>query len=359
MITNSVEERIEKILKKEAKHAKTLQFGMIIPDLNVDYSYSNTVINQRFHSASAGKLLTSTLIFIAIEQGKLKLDSLVNQILGEEICSNLFVYNHNDYQSHVTIEHLLGHTSGVNDYFESKAFDGSTFVTEMIASPDSFFRPNDLLEFTRSRQRAVSKPGDSFHYSDTGFIVLGLVVEKVYSMPFHEVLYQYIFQPCEMHDTSLCFYSANFDQSKLAPLYIDGTNVQSFTSLSCDFSGGGLSTTVHDLLKFLHQLHSCRLISQQSLDLMSNAKHKYRSGIYYGLGMMQLRFKDFFYLLKDLPSLYGHLGVTGVHAWYDPISHDLYVLNIGNTQHMVKSFKILIKSMQIVHQAKKVNQSRR
>lgn len=349
-------QQVEKILVKASKKTKTLQFAMNLPTLEVNYSYSNTIPDQHFHSASVGKLMTSILIFIAIEQGKIALDTHVKSILKQGMMDELFVIDGQDFQDEVTIEQLLGHTSGVNDYFESKAFDGSLFTDEVILHPDTFWKPETLLEYTKKHQKAIAKPGQKFFYSDTGYILLGLIIEQVFGMPFHEALDFYIFKPSNMMDTTLCFYSEGFNQTALAPLYINGVDVHLFTSLSCDFSGGGLSTTTSDLLKFIENLQSQRLISQKSLDLMTSFDHRYRQGLYYGVGMMQIRFEEFFFLLKSLPRLQGHLGVTGVHAWFNPITKDSFVMNVGNTKDMVKSFKLLISIMQLVQREYKKNQ---
>lgn len=351
-----LEKQIEKQLINETKKAKTLQFAMNLPRLGVKYSYSSTKPNQRFHSASVGKLMTSTLIFIAIEQGKLTLDTPVKGILRQGVLDELFVVEGRDFQEEITVKHLVGHMSGVNDYYESKTFDGSNFMTEVIENQDAFWKPETLLDYTRKRQKSVAKPEQKFFYSDTGYILLGLAIEEVFGMPFHEALDNYIFKPCGMKDSGLCFYSEGFNQNELAPLYINDVDVHLFTSLSCDFSGGGLSTTTDDLLKFLDHLQNQRLISQQSLNQMADFKHRYRQGLYYGLGIMQIRFEEFFFLLKSLPRLQGHLGVSGVHAWYNPNTKDTFVLNVGNTKDMVKSFKLLIKIVQLVKRAHKKEQ---
>lgn len=343
-------ERIEALLIEHAKKTKTLQFAMNLPESGTQYTFSSTVPNQRFHSASAGKLMTSTLIFMAIDQEKLTLDTPISDILGQELLNGLFVYEGSNYQDQVTVRHLLGHTSGVNDYYESESFDGSSFTTDMINNPDTMWTPLELIAYTRDNQKAVGKPGEKFLYSDTGYILLGLIIEEVYGMPYHEALQTYIFDPVDMKETHLTFYSEGFDQKALAPLYINGVDVHLFRSISADFSGGGLSITAEDLVKFLDALQSERLVSRKSLDLMASFDHKYITGIHYGLGMMQVRFEEFFFLLKDLPRLQGHLGVTGVHAWYDPKTQASFVLNVGNTKDVSDSFKLLIQIIQILYQ---------
>ncbi len=344
-------ERIDALLTEHAEKAKTLQFAMNVPASGIRYSFSSTVPNQRFHSASAGKLMTSTLVFMAIDQGKLTLETPISSVLGHDLLNGLFVYQDTDYQDQVTVRHLLGHMSGVNDYYESETFDGSTFTGDMINNPDTLWTPPELIAYTRDHQKAVGRPGEKFLYSDTGYILLGLIIEEVYGMPFHEALQTYVFDPADMQETHLCFYSDGFDQEALAPLYINGVDVHLFRSISADFSGGGLSTTAEDLLKFLDALQSERFVSRKSLDMMATFEHKYITGIYYGLGMMQVHFEEFFFLLRGLPRLQGHLGVTGVHAWYDPETQASFVLNVGNTKDMGDSFRLLIQIMQILYQS--------
>ncbi len=341
--------KIEQLLKKTAKKAKTLQFAMNVPTQRIHYSFSSSVPNQRFHSASAGKLMTATLIFMAIEQGKLSLETKVNRILEQDMLDGLFVVEDADYQDEVTVGHLLGHTSGVNDYFESKTFDGSSFTEGMINNPDTFWTPDALLKFTRDGQKAIGKPGEAFFYSDTGYVLLGLIVEAVFGMPFHQALELFLLQPADMQNTHFCFYSEGFDQKSLAPTYINGVDVRLFRSLSADFSGGGLSITAEDLLKFMDYLQHERFISKKSLEQMASFDHRYMQGLHYGLGMMQVRFEEFFFMLKNLPRLQGHLGVTGVHAWYDPESKATFILNVGNTKDMAASFRLLIKILQILY----------
>lgn len=347
-----LESKLDKLLSKEAKKLKTLQFAMQIPELDFEYSYSSTVEDQQFHSASVGKIMTAALIFIAIEKGMIKLDTPINGILDSETISELFVFEGVDYSDKVNIRHLLGHTSGINDYYESKTMDGSTFIDDAIKNSDVFWTPLELLDFTRQEQKAVARPDEKYLYSDTGYILLGLIIEKLFNMPFNRVLETYIFEPLEMKNSGLSFYSAGFDQEKLAPMYINGTDIHLFKSLSCDFSGGGVYTTTKDLLKFLSAFNKGEIIGLESIEKMSDIKNKFSVGLHYGLGMMEVRFKEFFFLLKNLPNLYGHLGVSGAHAWYEPTGGAVYALNVGNTKDMAKSFRLLIKIVQIVEKEK-------
>jgi len=76
---------------------------------------------------------------------------------------------------------------------------------------------------------------------------------------------------------------------------------------------------------------------------MDACPHKFRSGIYYGLGMMEIRFKEFFFLLGRLPRIRGHIGILATHLFYDATREAHIVMNFGDNQRMVQSFRALIE----------------
>ena len=76
---------------------------------------------------------------------------------------------------------------------------------------------------------------------------------------------------------------------------------------------------------------------------MDVCPHKFQPGIYYGLGMMEIRFRDFFFLLGGLPKVKGHIGILSTHLFYDPTTETHVVMNFGDTARMVESFKALIE----------------
>lgn len=347
---------IQTYLIKAAKPFKTFQCMIKSAELNLEVSHSSTHVNQAFHSASVGKLFTAVLIFKALEEGRCTLESKIDSMLEAKLLDKLFIFQGVDYRTEVTLKHLLSHTSGVNDYFESKTIDGSSFIDEVLKQPHHFYTPQELIHFTQTKQKAIAAPGQKFHYSDTGYILLGLICESLYNTPLNTLIQEMIAIPCGLCDTYLCFYDDRFNAQDLAPLWMNKVEVSQFTSLSCDFSGGGLHTTASDLTKFLHALIDETLISKTSLDRMTRFDHKFRNGLYYGLGCMMMQPKDFFFLLKGLPPMIGHLGVTGIHAWIEPQSKTSIVMNVGNNKDMGKSFQVLITILQMMKSLEKKSQ---
>lgn len=299
---------------------------------------------QPFHAASVGKLFTAVTIMQLQEEGKLEIADPIAQYLPVETLAGLFVVDGIDHSAEVTITQLMEHTSGAADYFADPVTSGITVEQDIVIHRDTLWTPEQLLDVSRTRQKAVGLPGKQFHYSDTGFVLLGLLIEQIEHKPFHQVLQERFFTPLAMTDTYMPYRStpANPQPLPIADLWLDGVNLRDAQSVTADWAGGGVVTTMDDLLRFSDALYSYKLISKESFLRMSTMRQQFRTGIYYGVGMMALRFVEFNWALDFLPESLGHLGITGVHFWYDPLTETTVVLNYGSNAMLEQSFVDLI-----------------
>lgn len=300
---------------------------------------------QPYHVASVGKMFTATLTAILVDEGRLRFEDPITQHLSAGETEGLFVVDGTDHAPEVTVEQLLAHTSGVADYFGDPVTSGRAFTDLIVEERDTQWTPASLLDFSRKYQRPVAAPGTTYHYSDTGYILLGLILERVERKPFHQILRDRLFAPLAMHDTYLLYRDrpAREASRPLADIWFHGTEVSRFRSLTADWAGGGVVSTLDDLLAFQKALHSGRLVKPETLQRMMQARHEFRSGIHYGLGIMEIRFEEFFFLLKGLPRVYGHIGILSTHLFYDPESNTHIILNFGDDESMVTSFRALIE----------------
>jgi D-alanyl-D-alanine carboxypeptidase len=333
-------------LKLERKgNPKPLQVRIFSRKLGLDYSFPSNSTNRPYHTASIGKVFTAALVYMLAERGLLKVQDLVASHLHPAMLDRLFVYQNTDYAQQVTIEHLIGHTSGVADYFEGRTTRGKSLMDEVLLNPQFHWTPQTLLDFTRNQQTAVGIPGKVFNYSDAGYILLGLIIEKGTGKSFAQNLADEIFLPLEMRDSYMMFYGEprNTPKPEIEKIWFNGVEVSRFESLSCDWSGGGIITTTADLLKFDQALRSGRLVGSETLAAMDTCPNKFRQGIYYGMGMMEIRFKEFFFLLGHLPKIKGHIGILATHMFYDPAQDAHILMNFGDNTRMVESFQALIE----------------
>lgn len=170
---------------------------------NVD---NKNIVTQdtRFETGSITKLFTVTAIMQLVEQGKLDLNKKLIEYIPD------FKLNDNRY-TNITLLHLLTHSSGLTwDNVLKKATSDSVALKEFI--------------FSLSDAKLKFIPGEKFSgetYSNTGYDILGYLIEKITSMPFQDYIKKYILEKSEMPNST--FYLKNIPENKLAaPLKISG-----------------------------------------------------------------------------------------------------------------------------------------
>jgi CubicO group peptidase (beta-lactamase class C family) len=232
-------------------------------------------IDTKFNLGSMDKMFTGVAIQQLVEKGQLSLDAKVGDLLpdltNEEIART------------VTVHHLLTHTSGMGDWSESPRFPE---LHDQIRAVEDYLPLfiDTPLEF---------EPGDRFRYSNSGYIVLGLIIEKITGQSYYDYVQANIFEPCGMVDTAA--YELDADLPDLAVGYtrmdIDGSELDEITDYQFAMpmrggpSGGGFST-VEDLLRFRNGLLDNRLLNPESTELLLAGKVRINEQIQYAYGFL-------------------------------------------------------------------------
>lgn len=296
-----------------------------------------------FHAASIGKLFTGVVVMQLADEGLLGLDAQVDTLLPGHVFEGLF---RADAPSPTVLD-LLQHFSGAADYFEGRR--GASVLQELLADPQRVWTPMDLLDFARDRLRPVGRPGERFHYSDTGFVLLGLIIEEVTGRSFHAVVHERIIEPLGLTRTFLPRLTAPAEgDATLASIRIAGREFSDVPALSCAWAGGGVASTTSDLLAFSEALHGGRLVSDRHLRLMSTPRGRVRAGIHYGAAMMQLRYEGFSPLLRGRSRPLGHLGSTGTALFFDPAGGTHLVMNFHSRSEMSRLIRTAIAVQTLV-----------
>lgn len=322
--------RLTRRLDKQARKWYP-QVAVRAPKFGIDYRYGAQELP--FHAASVGKLVPAALTMQLVQQRIISLGTPVSSVLDANTLRGLFM---DEQVDEVTFEHLLTHTSGVNDYLD-------TVVKIAVVEPDRPWSPDSLLEHSREHQKPVGKPGEKFLYTDTGFIILGLALEALTGTDYSSLVHERVFEPLGMSRSFMPFRTkpATGDDT-IAPMYLNNTRVDGVQALTLDWAGGGIAGTLDDYLMFIHALHTGSLVSAQAWSWMTKTRHKYRAGLYYGAGTMNVKFSGFAPWLRHWPRLVGHLGLTAAHLWHDPVHDAEIVINFGSFRAMPSSFNTLI-----------------
>jgi CubicO group peptidase (beta-lactamase class C family) len=137
----------------------------------------------RFNLGSMNKMFTAVAILQLVEDGRLRLESTFGKILPD--------YPNAAVAKQVTIHHLLTHTSGLGD----------VFTDQFAANPNQYRSNQDFLPLFVD-EPLLFPPGERFLYSNAGYVVLGLIIEKVSGMSYDAYVRQNIFEPSGMSDTA-------------------------------------------------------------------------------------------------------------------------------------------------------------
>ncbi len=305
-------------------------------------------IDRPFHSASVGKVFLAVLIGRLVEQGRLSLDSPIGALLPAEELVDLPARPGVDVGTDVTVEHLLGHRSGLPDPFlPPRGHRTACSMRSLRGGLDRHWTVPEFLAEARGLP-PVGRPGGRFHYSDAGYALLSRVAEEVGGGPAGELLRTHVIVPSGMDRTHQphvgAASAAELAGLDIAPMWLGSTEVSRSLALSLGSVDGGCVTTAADLVRFQRALHSGRLISAELLASLSHPRSRLRPGIHYGTGLVTLRFGEFTpLLLRGLPEPVGGLGLTATHAFYYPQQDAHVVLNFHSTRAMRASFQTHIR----------------
>lgn len=230
-------------------------------------------LDTKFNLGSMNKMFTAIAIAQLVEQGRLRWDSPLSDFLPD--------FPTAEAARRVRVDHLLTHTSGLGSYF-NRTFQESSRARWRTVDQMLELAGGDSLAF---------EPGTRWQYSNTGYLVLGKIIEVVTGQDYHEYVREHIAGPAGMVNTDA------YELDRVNPNLAVGYQ-KLFTDNGVEFrnnlfehvirggpAGGGYST-VEDLFRFARALRSGRLVRPESFALMTSPKPELNSPNYgYGFGL--------------------------------------------------------------------------
>ncbi len=204
---------------------------------------------QVFEIASQTKMMTSVVVLQMVAEGKLDLDSRLADYLPAVALEG--VAN----ADQVTLRQLLSNTSGIPDFDEVPGDSGlPVFVERILSDPTAPLGPEDLLNIARG-QPATSAPGTEYEYSNTNFLLLGMVIEATSGNALAEELQTRIFEPAGMTSTSMKSAGVMGDLlNSYATNPLNGETID-VTDFALDLGAeGGVVSSTGDMIRFMNAL---------------------------------------------------------------------------------------------------------
>ncbi len=222
---------------------------------------NNRMLNESsvFYLASVSKQFTAMAIMILAEENKLSYNDNLSFYFPE----------FPEYADSITIKQLLTHTSGIANHYRFGIYKKG-------------LTNKDVKELLVKQEQLDFSPGDKYSYSNGGYVLLALIVEKVSGMPFHKFMEANIFKPLEMNNTLVYDESAPKIENRAVGYNQSGEldDYEIFTT-----GAGGIFSTIDDLFLWDQALYSEKLIRESTLEeAFTRAKLNNGESINYGYG---------------------------------------------------------------------------
>lgn len=305
---------------------------------------------QPYYIASVSKLFTAVIIGILVEKAMISYEDPISSYLDNNRLNNLHIYKGKEYTNEIRIKHLLNHTSGLNDFVEDKPKQGKSMIDMIMNETSRTWTPQEAIEWSKSNLRSHFPPGKGFHYSDTGYHLLGLIIEHITTKPFHEVLRQYIYEPLGMNHSYFGHYSEPIvaNEYPVAHLFVGKQNIIDFPSFSFMYAGGGIVATVEDSLKFMKALVNYEILTEKTIEIMKNDWARFFIGIDYGYGLMN--FTTVPLLMPQKYNVWGNAGSTGSFMFYHVATDSYLIGSLNQFRYHRKGIRLMLKIIDILLQ---------
>jgi len=222
----------------------------------------------RFRIGSITKQFTAAAILHLAGEGRLSIDDPLAKY-----------FPHYPGGDKITLHHLLNHTSGLHN------FTGHPDFMARVIKP---IAPDDLVAWFQDDPPDFV-PGEEFRYSNTGYVLLGQIVEKVSGLPLGDYLQKTFFGPLGMHDTGVWLNATPPDHAAKGYSFV-GTQLQPAVDWDMSWAGGAgeLYSTVEDLWRWTEALQGGRVLSADSFKTMTtvaSVRKKDTLTLQYGMGI--------------------------------------------------------------------------
>lgn len=283
------------------------------------YGYANLAdsipnkLNTRFNLASMNKMFTGLAVMQLVQAGRISLQ--------EKVGTYLPGYPNRSVRDSVTIHQLLTHTSGMGNFWEAH---------DSLAK-EKFKSIADYLPLF-ANQKLMFAPGARFSYSNSGFMVLGLILEKVSGQDYFDYVRDHIYKPARMTDSDA--YCLDEVIPRLATGYTMCVEKQgqwknnTWTNVVKGTPAGGGYSTAKDLLNFALALQSFKLLNADNTDAYTLGRIKYAKGLY-GYGFSEETINNH----KVMGHTGGHYGIANEFMIIPDLHYIVVILTNGEVEN--------------------------
>jgi len=208
-----------------------------------------------FRLASVTKQFTAMAIMLLVHDGALRYETTIGEIFAE----------FPEYGKKITVRQLLNHTGGLPDYED--LMDAAEKAKGTVWSPEKQIQDAEVLMLLESATKGKFAPGTKWEYSNSGYVLLGVIVAQVSGKSFGDFLDERIFAPLKMADTMVYKKGKNAVPSRAYGHTKDANSFKETdqSSTSATLGDGGVYSNVDDLSKWDDALRNYTLLSAEEM----------------------------------------------------------------------------------------------
>ncbi|MEJ8597569.1 beta-lactamase family protein [Riemerella anatipestifer] len=229
--------------------------------------------NSKYRIGSISKTFTAVLVLKAVEEQRLDLSQTIQEWFPS--LKNA---------EKITVENLLSHRSGIHNFTDDKSY--LTWNTKPKTEKEML----DII----TKGGVDFEPGTKSKYSNSNYVLLTYILEKIYGEPYSDLLQKYITRPIGLVNTSIFSPINPVNNECKSYSFVENWKEESETDVTIPLGAGAIASTAKDLTKFVDALFTGKLLRKNSLLKMKKVDGKY------GLGLFQIPFYEY--------KGYGHTG---------------------------------------------------
>jgi len=233
-------------------------------------------VNHAIYVASIGKTFTATIALQLCDEGRLHLEEPITNWLAAEITQRI------PSSESITLRHLLNHTSGLIDYMN----DDRSWRTVFVSDPHRQWSHSDVVPYLYGKPPRF-EPGSGYHYSNSNYILLGLIIEKVTGQPLYTLIRKRILSPLGLQHTFNGNDSVSSENRAHGYIIRHGRIIDTYPWYShYGLADSGIHSTPGELALLIHSLFNTEVILSESMRAeMMNVSKRGHPPSDYGMGI--------------------------------------------------------------------------
>jgi D-alanyl-D-alanine carboxypeptidase len=274
--------------------------------------------DHAFRLASVTKVYTAATALRLVEDGKLSLYAPISKSISEKTRAALVADRYSPDK--ITLFQLLTHTSGIFDFAQTRQFQAA-----VLSNPARRWTRDEQIALAMAAGNPIDQPGQRFSYSDTGYIIIGEMIERATGRPYQEAMREKLgFARLNLSQTYMESLEPIPEGQKRAGQYYGDLDIASVDPSLDLYGGGGLVSTTSDVARFFRALLLGEVFTKPqtlAIALTSPVRPQRWNGTPQAALLYNQR--------KGQEYCWSHDGAWGVFATYCPSSDLAIVVSVG------------------------------